>query len=65
MLFLMAIMTVTLALQGCNCNEEISLSLDAEIQSIPKTLIFESVAIGEKLTREMIIKNRPFVPPNE
>ncbi len=57
MLLLLALMAVTVIAQGCDCNNGIPLSIEAEIQSIPKALIFESVPIGNKLTREVIIKN--------
>lgn len=42
---------------GCDCQDSPSVSLEAEIQSIPKTLVFESVPIGQQLTREVVIKN--------
>ncbi len=42
---------------GCDCQDTVGVTLDAEIQSIPKTLVFESVAIGQQLTREVVVKN--------
>lgn len=44
-------------LGGCDCQDVPSVSLEAEITSIPKALVFESVAIGDQLTREIVVKN--------
>lgn len=50
-------MVLTMSLMGCDCQDNLSLSQEAEIQAIPKALIFESVPIGQNLTREVVIKN--------
>lgn len=54
---LVVVMGLVAILGGCDCQEVPSVSLESEITSIPKALVFESVSIGEQLTRELVIKN--------
>lgn len=51
------LMASTISLVGCDCQDGYTPSQEAEIQAIPKALIFESVPIGQNLTREVVLKN--------
>ncbi len=50
-------MALVSMLGGCNCQENAGVSLEAEIQSIPKAMVYEAVPIGQNLTREVVLKN--------
>lgn len=54
---LVVALALTSVLGGCDCQESTGVSLEAEIQAIPKALIYEAVAIGKNLTREVVVKN--------
>jgi hypothetical protein len=52
-----AVMFAITGLGGCDCDGGITSKLDPKIQATPKVVIFETVEIGDKLTRSVVIKN--------